>query len=55
MGLTRAATGDEVKAAFRRLAREVHPDVSKLPKAEAEKRFKMLLDAYNRIKVANGW
>jgi hypothetical protein len=55
LGLVRGADGDAVKAAFRRLAREVHPDTSPLPKAEAEARFKKLLDAYNRIKTANGW
>ncbi len=55
LGLTREATGEEVKAAFRRLAREVHPDVSDLPKDEAEARFKRLYDAYSFIKAANGW
>lgn len=55
LGLTRTASGDEVKAAFRRLAREVHPDVSDLPKAEAEARFKLIYAAYSFIKAANGW
>ncbi len=55
LGLTRTASGDEVKAAFRRLAREVHPDVSNLPKAEAEARFKLIYAAYSYIKAANGW
>ncbi|MDZ4767764.1 MAG: J domain-containing protein [Chloroflexota bacterium] len=55
IGVGRGASGDEVKAAFRRLARQVHPDTSTLPKAEAESRFKKLLDAYNKIKTANGW
>lgn len=55
LGLTREASGDEVKAAFRRLAREVHPDVSDLPKAEAEARFKKLHEAYTFIKAAKGW
>jgi DnaJ domain len=55
LGLTREATGEEVKAAFRRLAREVHPDVSSLPKDEAEARFKKLYDAYSFIKATNGW
>ncbi len=55
LGLTRAASGDEVKAAFRRLAREVHPDVSNLPKDEAEARFKVIYDAYSLIKSANRW
>lgn len=55
LGLQQGATSDQVKAAFRRLAREVHPDVSSLPKAEAEARFKKLLDSYNKIKAANNW
>lgn len=55
LGLTREASGAEVKAAFRRLAREVHPDVSELPKAEAEARFKLLYEAYSYIKTTNGW
>ncbi len=55
LGLTRDASGDEVKAAFRRLAREVHPDVSKLPKDEAEARFQILYAAYAYIKSAKGW
>ncbi|MCC6802001.1 MAG: J domain-containing protein [Anaerolineae bacterium] len=55
LGLTRHASGDEVKAAFRRLAREVHPDVSALPKAEAEARFKKLHAAYMFIKSSKGW
>jgi hypothetical protein len=55
LGLTRGASGDEVKAAFRRLAREVHPDVSQLPKDEAEAQFKKIYEAYTYIKSANGW
>lgn len=55
LGLTREASAEEVKAAFRRLAREVHPDVSSLPKDEAEVRFKTIYDAYTLIKSANGW
>ncbi len=55
LGLTCDASGDEVKAAFRRLAREVHPDVSQLPKAEAEARFKLIYEAYAYIKASKGW
>ncbi|HVU12172.1 MAG TPA: J domain-containing protein [Phototrophicaceae bacterium] len=55
LGLPRNASGDEVKAAFRRLAREVHPDVSQLPKDEAEVRFQILYAAYAYIKSAKGW
>lgn len=55
LGVPRDASGDQVKAAFRRLAREVHPDVSSLPKDEAELRFSKLYEAYTFIKAANGW
>lgn len=55
LGLTPRATRDEVRAAFRRLAFEVHPDVSELPKPEAEARFKRLNQAYEMIRTANKW
>lgn len=54
LGLARGASDDEVKTAFRKLAREFHPDVSKLPKEEAEARFKRLYAAYRYIKTASG-
>lgn len=44
LGVARGADEAEVKKAFRRLARELHPDVSKDPDAEA--RFKELAEAY---------
>jgi hypothetical protein len=55
LGLKSNASNDEVKTAFRKLARELHPDVSKLPKAEAELRFKILNEAYTFIKTTQGW
>lgn len=55
LGVQHSASSDEVKAAFRRMARELHPDVSKLPKAEAENRFKTLNEAYTYIKITNKW
>ncbi len=55
LGLTRAASTEEVKAAFRRLALEEHPDVSKLPKDQAEARFQAIHEAYTFIKTAKGW
>jgi hypothetical protein len=55
LGIPRTATRAETKAAFRKLAFEVHPDVSQLPKAEAEARFKVLSEAYEYIKVTNSW
>lgn len=48
MGVDRDATQDEIKRAYRRLARKYHPDVSKEPDAEA--RFKELGEAYEVLK-----
>src|SRR5712691_828630 len=44
----RDATEDEIKRAYRRLARELHPDVNKTP--EAERRFKEITAAYETLK-----
>ena len=48
MGIPREATQDEVKRAYRKLARKYHPDVSKEPNAEA--RFKEVGEAYEVLK-----
>jgi len=48
MGLARDATQDEIKRAYRQLARKYHPDVSKASDAEA--RFKELGEAYAVLK-----
>src|SRR5690242_14454035 len=45
LGISKTATEDEVKKAFRKLAREYHPDVAK-NKAEGEKKFKEINEAY---------
>lgn len=55
LGVKINASREEVKAVFRKLAFEVHPDVSTLPKPEAEARFKVLTEAYEFIKTANRW
>jgi len=46
LGVTKDATPDEIKRAYRRLAREHHPDVSKDPKEVAEEKFKEVSEAY---------
>lgn len=48
MGVNRDATQDEIKRAYRKLARRYHPDVSKEPDAEA--RFKEVGEAYEVLK-----
>lgn len=44
LGVARNASQDEIKKAYRRLARQYHPDVNKSPDAEA--RFKEINEAY---------
>jgi molecular chaperone DnaJ len=44
LGVQRGATPEELKAAFRGLARQYHPDVNKSP--DAEERFKEINEAY---------
>jgi molecular chaperone DnaJ len=44
LGLSPDADEKEIKSAFRRLARELHPDVSDLP--DAEERFRETAEAY---------
>jgi len=48
MGVPRTASQDEIKRAYRKLARKYHPDVSKEPDAEA--RFKELQEANEVLK-----
>jgi curved DNA-binding protein len=48
LGMARTATADEIKKAYRRLARKFHPDVSK--EADAERKFKEVQEAYEVLK-----
>src|SRR6516164_10436549 len=48
LGVERSASADQIKTAYRRLARKYHPDVSKEPNAEA--RFKEVQEAYEVLR-----
>jgi curved DNA-binding protein len=50
LGVSRDATRDEIKRAYRRLARKYHPDVSREP--DAEERFKEVSEAYEVLEDA---
>ncbi len=48
LGVPRTASQDDIKRAYRKLARKYHPDVSKEPNAEA--RFKEVNEAQEVLK-----
>ena len=45
LGVDRSAAAEDIKKAYRRLARELHPDVN--PSADAAERFKLVTHAYD--------
>jgi molecular chaperone DnaJ len=45
LGVERTASAEEIKRAYRKLARELHPDVN--PSAEASDQFKLVTHAYD--------
>ena len=51
LGVPRGASTDEIKAAFRKLARQYHPDVNK--EADAEEKFKEINEAYGVLSDAD--
>lgn len=50
LGVSRDATGDEIKRAYRKLARELHPDIN--PDPEVQERFKEVTAAYDVLSDA---
>lgn len=47
LGVTRTSTPDDIKRAYRKLARKYHPDLNKAPDAEAQ--FKEVAEAYEAL------
>ena len=45
LGLSKGASDEEIKRAFRKLAKQYHPDVNKEP--GAEEKFKEIGEAYS--------
>lgn len=46
LGIARNASGDEIKQAYRRLAKKHHPDLNPEKRKEAEEKFKEISEAY---------
>ncbi|KAJ8909218.1 hypothetical protein NDN08_005910 [Rhodosorus marinus] len=49
LGVDQDAGLDAIKRAFRKLARELHPDMTRLPKHLAEEQFRMASEAYELL------
>ena len=49
LGVSKDASPDEIKAAYRKLARKHHPDMNPDNKGEAEEKFKEISEAYDAL------
>ena len=49
LGVSKTATDDELKKAYRKLAKQYHPDANLNNKEEAEKKFKEINEAYETL------
>ena len=50
LGLERGASPEEIKSAFRKLAKQYHPDINPDNKKTAEEQFKKINEAYEALK-----
>ncbi|MDI6735631.1 MAG: molecular chaperone DnaJ [bacterium] len=53
LGITKGTSQEEIKNAYRRLAKKYHPDVNPQNKKEAEEKFKELSEAYEVLSDSN--
>ena len=51
LGVSKSASADEIKRAYRKMAKKYHPDVNK--EAGAEEKFKEVQEAYDILSDAN--
>ena len=49
LGINKNATDEELKKAYRKLAKQYHPDANPDNKEEAEKKFKEVNEAYETL------
>ena len=52
LGVSRDASEDEIKKAYRKLAKKYHPDANPNNKEEAEAKFKEVNEAYETLSNA---
>jgi molecular chaperone DnaJ len=49
LGVSKTATSDEIKKAYRKMAKKYHPDANQDNKKEAEAKFKEVNEAYEHL------